>query len=320
MAFLNTAVFSFNQGDYIIVESGKKQLKEILAGNFVVEIPTHAVPLHNYQYNRDMKKSLQEMNPKFVCGTNLLNKNMLRRRATWNLNIHEAKYINHCVLLGVGAGHIGKFNTYTKKLLKRSLSSEYIHSVRDEEAKQMLESIGFKAINTGCVTLWDLNQEHCKKIPTQKANKVVFTLTDYKKDKEKDQLLIDILHKNYDELYFWVQGFGDLTYLQELQNTEDVKIIGSSVEEYTEFLRNTDCDFVGTRLHAGVKAMQEYKRAIIIIVDNRARSMKRDYDLNCIERNEIKENLEKYIQQDFSTMIKIADNNILKWKEQFKKQ
>lgn len=319
MAFLNTAVFSFNQGDYIIVESGKKQLNEILSGNFVVEIPTHAVALHTYQYNRDMKKNLQEMNPKFVCGTNLLNKNMLRRRATWNLNIHEAKYINHCVFVGVGAGNIGKFNAYTKKLLKRALSSEYIHSVRDEEAKKMLESIGFKAINTGCVTLWDLDQEHCKKIPTKKANKVVFTLTDYKKNKEKDQLLIDILHKNYDELYFWVQGFGDFTYLKELQNTDNIRIIGSSVEEYTEFLKNTDCDYVGTRLHAGVKAMQKYKRSIILIVDNRARSMKRDYNLNCIERDNIEKNLEDYINKEFQTNIKINEDKILQWKEQFKK-
>ena len=318
MAILNTAVFSFNQGDYIIMESAKNNLKDILRQNFIVEIPTHSPALHSYQYGKSIKKDLQEMNPKFVCGTNLLNKNMMRRRTTWNLKLHDAKYINNCVMVGVGAGNIGKFNWYTRKILKRALSREYIHSVRDEEAKQMLESLGFKVLNTGCITLWGLNKEHCDKIPIHKKEKVVFTLTDYKKDKEHDQKLIDILNKNYKELYFWVQGFGDLKYLDELENTDRVKIIGSSIEEYTEFLRDVECDFVGTRLHAGIKAIQEYKRSIIIIVDNRARSMKRDYNLNCIERDELEEKLEDFINSDIKTEIHINNNKIKEWKQQFK--
>lgn len=317
VALLNTAIFSFNQGDYIIMESAKKQLKDIVAKKFVVEIPTHAVPLHHYQYNKTMKKALREMNPKFVCGTNLLSKNMFKRRTTWNLNLYEAKHINNCVFLGVGAGNIGKINWYTKKLLKRALSTEYIHSVRDEEAKRMLESIGLKAINTGCVTLWNFDEEHCNKIPTKKSSKVVFTLTDYKKDKQKDQKLIDILNKNYEEVYFWVQGFGDLKYLNDLENTKNVQIIGSSVKEYTDFLQKNECDFIGTRLHAGIKAMQEFRRAIILIVDNRARSMKRDYNLNCIERENIDNELENYINEDFKTKVMINKKAIETWKKQF---
>ena len=56
MAILNTAVFSFNQGDYIIMESAKNNLKDILRQNFIVEIPTHSPALHSYQYGKSIKK------------------------------------------------------------------------------------------------------------------------------------------------------------------------------------------------------------------------------------------------------------------------
>lgn len=317
MGLLNTAIASFNKGDYIIVESAKKQLKEIIKDKFVIEFATHAPLLHTYQFDRNMKSNLEKLEIKFVCGTNLLSKTMFARRSSWNINIFEAKYMKECVLLGVGAGNFGKFDFYTKKLLHRSLSHKYIHSVRDEEAKKMLESIGFKAINTGCPTLWELNKRHCEKIPTQKNKKVIFTLTDYKKDIENDQLLINILNENYEEVFFWVQGFQDFEYLQSLKNIEKINIIYPDIDCYEEFLDNNECDYVGTRLHAGIKAMQKGKRSIIIIVDNRARSMRETYNLNCIERNETEKKLKEYICSTIVTDVKIDENIIKKWKEQF---
>lgn len=320
IALLNTSIFSFNRGDDIIMESAKKQLKPILKNNFVVEIPTHSPTFHLYEMlgkTNSFREKLDKIEWKFVCGTNLISKSMFSRKPLWNLNLLESKYLKNCILFGVGAGNIGDIDKYTKKLLKNVLSDKYIHSVRDEEAKQMLEKIGLRTINTGCPTLWSLTEEHCKKIEKQKSNKVVFTLTDYKKNEEKDQKLIDILNKNYKEIYFWVQGFGDYEYLKTLRNIENINIIGPSIEEYDEFLRNNKCDYVGTRLHAGIKSMQRYKRAIILIVDNRARSMQMDYNLNCIERNEIENKLESYINCEIETKVKINEKNIEIWKGQF---
>lgn len=323
IALLNTAVFSYNKGDYIIMEGIKKQLKSILDGNFVLEIPTHSPAFRRREMitipgkKNTYRDRLNSMDYKFVCGTNLLSKSMFSRYNTWNITLTESKYLDNCVLVGVGAGNIGKFDIYTKKLLKNVLSNKYIHSVRDEEARKMLQSLGLKAINTGCPTLWGLDKKHCQKIPKLKSEKVVFTLTDYKRDIEQDQRLIDILNKNYNEVYFWIQGFDDYNYLSDFKNIEKIKIIGPSVEEYNTFLINNECDFVGTRLHAGIKAMQNYRRTIIIIVDNRARSMKRDYNLNCIERNEIDTKLEKYINDSFETDIKLNEENIERWKKQF---
>ena len=325
IALMNTSIFSFNKGDNIIMESAKEQLKEILEGNFVLEFPTHTPVFRVREMIRIFGKKniirdrLERIDYKFVCGTNLLSKTMLSRFNSWNLTLAESKYLKGCIFLGVGASEqMGKFDKYTKKLLKNALSNEYIHSVRDEEAKKMLEDIGIKAINTGCPSLWNLNKEHCKKIKSNKSKNVIFTLTDYKKDLELDQKLINILNRNYENVFFWIQGFDDYKYLMNFKNIEKIKLIGPSVEEYDKFLVENDCDFVGTRLHAGIKAMQRYRRAIIIIVDNRARSMKRDYNLNCIERDNIDEQLETYINEDFKTDIHLNISNIEKWKNQFK--
>lgn len=322
IGLMDTSIMSFNQGDNIIMESTKYQLNDILKDNFVIKIPTHSPAFKRYEImpipgsKNILYNNIQRCNIKFICGTNLLENNMMRRQSTWDIKLKESKYLNGCVLVGVGAGRYGKVNYYTKRILLNSLSNKYIHSVRDEEAKKILEDIGLKAINTGCATLWGFDKEKCKKIETKKSENVVITLTDYKKDELMDQKLIDIINKNYKNVYFWIQGSEDLEYLKSFKNTENIKLIPPSVEEYQKFLENTQCDFVGTRLHAGIKAMQNNRRTIILIVDNRARSIKRDNNIVAIERNEI-ENLEAMINSEFKTEIKIDINKINKWKNQF---
>lgn len=319
----NTAIGSRNMGDYIIVQSAKRELRPIIRKSTIIELPTHTPPFRHFSvrklpFHKNTKSSeLKSYDYGFVCGTNLLEKNMLRRQAQWNITLREAKYLKNSVFVGVGAGTIGRINLYTRILLRRTLSDSYIHSVRDEEAKTMLEEIGLKAINTGCVTLWMLNKEHCEKIPQKKANKVVFTLTDYNQDKKNDRILIDILRRNYSELYFWVQGTKDMEYLRSITKINDINIIYPDYENYESFLKSNECDYVGTRLHAGVKAMQSLKRSIIVIVDNRARSIKRDNNIVAIERSDIDKSLEDMINSEFETKLSINQDAIAKWKGQF---
>lgn len=322
IALLNTAIFSFNMGDYIIVESAKKQLMEILNNAFVVEIPTHSPMFHVREFGIRRKNSfydkLQSFDYKFVLGTNLLAHNMRYKKTTWNINVIDTKYFGDAVLLGVGTDPKDeKINMYTRKLYKQVLSSKYKHSVRDGRTKRMLEDLGFDAINTGCSTMWGLNRAHCAEIPTSKRNTVIFTLTDYAKNYDADKKMIDILKQNYDRLYFWIQGFEDLEYLNQLCNRDNIEIIPPAIDDYSSFLDMHDCDFVGTRLHAAIKAMQKKKRSIIIGVDNRARDMAEDYGLHLIERTEI-DCLENKINQDFKTDIRINEANIKEFLAQFK--
>lgn len=322
IALMDTSIFTYNLGDQIIMESVKRQLAPVLKGNFVLNIPTHTPFCHNYEYYCDLlfKKNnvkIKDIDYKFVCGTNLLTGNMLNIKNNWNLNIFDSLILKNCILVGVGTNKKAKkTNWYTRRILKNVLSKDFIHSVRDENTKVFLEKIGFKAINTGCCTLWDLTPKHCKEIPTSKSNTVVFTLTDYSKNIQQDKKLIEILKNKYKNIYFWPQGLEDYEYFKKFDNTENIKIIDPSLDEYQKFLKENDCDYIGTRLHGGIKALQLKKRTIIISIDNRARNMGRDYNLFCVERDEI-DNLNTIIDEEFTTDIKLDFEKIEKWRSQF---
>lgn len=319
---MDTSVMSFNIGDQIIMESIHNELSSILKDSFIVNMPTHSPLFHFWEFSLrgkdSLRASLNNMDLKFVCGTNLLEKNMKKRKNSWNIHMLDSYYIKDFILVGVGSGPLNiNLNNYTRKLYKRILSSQYIHSARDESTKTLLKKLGLKAINTGCPTLWQLTKKHCCMIPTQKSDTVVFTLTDYMENIKKDKIFINILKKNYNNLYYWVQGSKDLDYLQKLNiNISEINIISPSLKSYNYFLENNTCDYVGTRLHAGIKAMQKKKRAIIIGVDNRARDMHATCNLNYIERNRI-DFLDNIINSEFETKININLSNIELFLKQF---
>lgn len=322
IAIMDTSIMSFNLGDQIIMESARKELKEIIDNSFVINMPTHSPLFHEYEFSirhkDSFRQSLEEVDLKFVCGTNLLSKNMKKRKNTWNINYREAKYFNDYILVGVGTDDLDSLaNKYTQKLYNRALSHKYIHSVRDEKTKQFLNELGFRAVNTGCVTMWSLDEEHCCKIPKKKSETVVFTVTDYKADPIKDKEMITTLLSEYNKVYCWLQGIMDQKYLYELGiGDKKINYITPSLEGYNNFLKSNECDYVGTRLHAGIKAMQCGKRAIIIGVDNRAKDINDTYHLNYLERENINQ-LKKYINDEIETEITIEKEEIRAFLGQF---
>ena len=325
IALMDTSIFTYNLGDQIIMESVKEQILPMFPNDFILNIPTHTPICHKYEYVLDKilhknNVKIKDLDYKFVCGTNLLTGNMLKIKNNWNMNIFDSYMIDNCILVGVGTNvNSDKINLYTKIILKNVLSEKYIHSVRDEKTKQFLENLGYNAINTGCCTLWKLTPDFCKKIPSQKSKNVVFTLTDYSKDIEKDQLLINILKSEYEKVYFWPQGLEDYEYFNSLDKISNITIIDPSLQKFEEFLNNNECDYIGTRLHGGIKAMQCKKRSIIIAIDNRARNMGRDYNLNIIERNDLN-NLNVLINSNIISNVSLNFSAIKKWKEQFKSE
>ena len=129
--------------------------------------------------------------------------------------------------------------------------------------------------------------------------------------------MIDILKKNYEDVYYWPQGYNDMLYFNTLSNIQDIKVLGGNLEAYTDFLDNANTDYVGTRLHGGIFAMQHYKRTIIISVDERAMEMDKTHNLKCICRDKLNDLLEEQINSSWSTEIKINQKEINNWKEQF---
>ncbi len=315
----NTACGSQNVGDYIIYDSIKREIKDIITNDFLVEYATHTPISHWYQNTNKnpLYRYCQEAQYKFIAGTNILQYHMMRPWANWNVNICNCAPYKNSILIGAGINpNRPAMDTYTKHLYRKILSKEYVHSTRDEKTKQVLESLGLRAINTGCATTWCLTKEHCAKIPTVKAKNTIFTLTDYKKDPIQDQLLINILLENYDNVAYWVQGAEDFSYLKSLKNTERITIIPPHLAAYQHALADGNVDYVGTRLHAGIFAMQNLVRSVIISIDNRTRDMKKSYSLNTIERRDI-HNLDKILKSNIVTNININEKGIKAWKGQF---
>lgn len=316
---LSPAIATSNLGDEIIMECVEKELEPIIGNSFIYRLPTHVSSFHWYQVLRNSQAlcTYSQCRYKFVGGSNLLVKNMLTHYPQWNMNLFNCKPFSGSILVGVGAGAGDKTNFYTRRLYRRVLNHELIHSVRDERSKEFVESLGLKAINTGCATMWRLTPEFCRTIPSSKASRVVFTLTSYSPDPVQDQALVDILKRNYEKVLFWVQDSYDLAYLAQLKGTSDIEVIKPSKEEYDRLLSQEDIDYVGTRLHAGIYAMRHRKRSVIIVIDERAREINRSNNLVCIERSEVADSMERLIQSTFNTEIRMPLEDIERWKTQF---
>jgi polysaccharide pyruvyl transferase WcaK-like protein len=211
-----------------------------------------------------------------------------------------------------------KINLFTRIAYKYLFKKDFLHSVRDSYTYRKLKNIGINnVINTGCPTMWCLTQSHCQKVPKVKSKRVVFTLTDYKKNVERDNYMISVLNNEYDEVYFWPQGYGDFSYFSSLDGIDNVTLVPPHVLDFDQLLDEGDIDFIGTRLHGGIRALQKLKRTLIIGVDNRANELHKDFNLPVLDQTEI-EKLSRIINQDIITDIKLPLDNINAFLAQFK--
>lgn len=316
----DTAVASLNMGDEIIKYSIQKNWPELYSNNYIITMPTHTPTFHLWQHilARGIRK-YNDVDYSFICGTNLLYTDMIRPYPLWNIYLHNTMIQRNVICLGTGIGaNSKKVNAYTRALYKKVLSKEFTHSVRDEKAKALLESIGLKAVNTGCPTLWGLTEDFCKKIPKRKTQKAIFTLTEYHSDFESDKFMIDTILNNYQKVYFWPQSIKDLEYLQSIYPLERFTIINPNLISYENILLNEDIDYIGNRLHGGIFSLQHKHRTIIIGIDYRAMEMHKTFSIPYILRENISE-LDNMINSEWGTHISgINYDAISAWKAQFK--
>ncbi len=319
IVLFDPSIRSLNKGDEIIMRSAEEQLSELLKDAFAIKSGTHtpAVTIYQNDYKSAETRFYLDADFKFICGSNLMWKSLWGRKPILNINPFNCKPYYDSILMGVGLGRKKQtVDSYTRHLYKKVLSNNYIHSTRDDETKQFVESLGFRAINTGCPTTWKFTPQFCKGIASTKSDTVIFTLTDYLQNKAFDQKMIDILLSKYKHVYFWIQGAYDLAYFQTLTHTESIRIIEPSVEAFNSFLSSRMTDYIGTRLHAGMYALQHKRRAIIVAIDNRTTDMGKSYHMNIINRDEI-EGLEQMIEQDLPFDFGLNESNIQEWMSQF---
>jgi len=309
----NPSITTLNVGDNIIFDSVERELAPVLEGAFRVDVSTH-LPM-----NKLFLRLLSDADYKFACGTNLL-RNMHERFRQWDIKLSNASKVGPVILVGVG-WQKGKYplTPYSRAVYQKVLSREHIHSVRDEYTAEQLRKIGFtNVINTGCPTLWKLTPEYCAKIPQDRAEEVVYTLTDYHRDAAKDKMTVSCLNKAYSKVYLWLQGYEDYEYAKDLGILDQVELVNPTLKAYDEVLSRENIEYIGTRLHGGIRALQHGRRTMIIAVDGRALEKKKDINLPVIDRNTLDaDQLHEIIEKPRKTDMKIHFKEIQEWKKQF---
>lgn len=317
----DTAIGTFNRGDDIILNSAEECLAPLLNRSYVMRLGTHINNLNIYHYLKNSKKVkfADDCDYKFILGTNLLTSNVVRSIGQWSVGPLSKRLYKNSILAGVGITKTNQKPTaLTRAFYKDILRRDIAHSVRDEQSKQMLESIcDVKVINTGCPTLWGLTPEVCGAIPVKKAPNVVFTVSGQTKyqNPERDQLLLSTVESNYDKIYFWVQTYEDEGYFKSLKHTKDVQYV-YSLKEYESICENGNVDYVGTRLHGGIFAMQHNVRSVIVEIDHRAKGFREINHINTIERDKL-EGLADFINGEIKTEVSLREKEIKEWLGQF---
>lgn len=312
---LDTSIATRNTGDLIIMEAARGVIETLLIDRQLIYFPTHE---KLSGYGRKLQ-GLVALN--IACGSNLLHSHMGLIRQ-WQVGVRDAFAFSPTVLMGVGWRSHKKRQTdaYTRWLLRRLLSANMIHSVRDSYAEQKVKELGFERVsNTGCHTTWVLTEAHCAEIPTSRGEEAIVVLTDYSPDKERDSHLMDLCLKMYKRVHFWCQGTEDLAYLQELGYRDRVAIVPPSLAAYRAILADTrrSLDYVGTRLHGGIYALRHKRRSVIVGVDHRANEMGRDLNLPVINRYAQPRDLEQMVGDNLKTEVKLPLVKIREWQDQF---
>ncbi|WP_308533447.1 polysaccharide pyruvyl transferase family protein [uncultured Leuconostoc sp.] len=321
---LDTSNNTENMGDFIIMDSVQKQLRKIFPDDFFINASTHeTIGKKTHEWHREAAYT-------FLGGTNLLSGRYIgKNRAQWRFGFTDSKYINDVIGLAVGWQSDRKYTRTKdipfvfaqKKLYKNSMNDKILHSVRDSFTQKRMLEYGIGSINTACVTMWDLTPEHLQNIKQTKSSTVVMTLTDYRRDQEflesyRDMLLI--LIKNYQQIFLWVQSAADIDLLAELGFAEEdrIMLLSPTLQALDNVLNKEDIDYVGTRLHAGIRALQHGRRTVVIEVDNRAREIARDTNLKTLNYQNISK-LDALINSTFDMDIHVPFDQIERWKSQF---
>jgi len=308
VVLFDTGIGTANAGDYIIMENCYRQLEGVLELKNATHVSTHIYPENCKQIEGEYK---------VVCGTNILSGRM-RHYGLWKLPRDLSNY-HDITLMGVGfdSNDTG-WDIYSKLLLRYMLSKKGSHSVRDSFSERKLKSMGIKnVLNTGCPTMWNLTPEHCAAISKSKAKNVVCTLTDYCRDEQNDKAMLEILLANYEKVYLWLQGSEDLDYIRQLGYEDRLVLVKSTLKDYDAVLVQDDLDYVGTRLHAGIRALSKGHRSLIISIDNRAECISADTGLPILKREDVPIALADRVNSDVETNVVLPWENISRWKGQF---
>lgn len=278
---------SLNLGDLIISEAVRVELQELFPDSHIDAISSHAI------LGKKQVDQVKQSDYCFVGGTNLLSSDAMAFRG---MPISDKKLIylfppvKNLILMGVGwgFGYGESVRFKTRLFYKKIFRSDVIHSCRDNySASKFQQATSKQTLNTCCPSTWRLKNISNQRKTT--SRECLFTLTDYAMDPGADNAMIKLLLEHFEKLWFFPQGSGDLEYIQTLSmyadNKSRIVVLSHDYEAFKQLANEPGLTYVGTRLHAGIKALESGMDAVIIAVDNRAEEIHHDTNLPVIKRS-----------------------------------
>lgn len=313
VAIFDPAIATRNVGDEIISEAARHQIRRVLPQAFQATIPTHErIGARSWRFGRQARHGL-------IAGSNILTANMLTDRQ-WRLRPWDTAFVHGLIGLGVGwRAYKQSRNRLSDMMMRRVLSKTGWHSVRDEHTRQELMARGItNVLNTACVTMWDLDVEGLASLPLKKSHRVVTTVN-VGQQMEGEVKFLEMLCAEYEEVYIWRQGIDDEPYVDALTaQLPKLNKLNPTLEAYDELLIDPKgVDFVGNRLHGGVRALQHGRSAIIMSVDNRASEIARDTNLPVMSLTDGLDAIRNRLRNPCKIEVRLPNEAIAKWRAQF---
>ncbi|MBI5371161.1 MAG: polysaccharide pyruvyl transferase family protein [Sphingobacteriales bacterium] len=316
----NNGAPAFNLGDMIIYDAVMKILSEIFQKHEILRISSHE------WFAKKQKKILNGSLLNIMGGTNVLTsdiRNFPRMTPEKKKGFYLFPGFNNLVLLGTGwEKYQSKPDWATIIYYYRILNKKYFHSVRDEYSlNQLKKAYVPNVLNTSCPTTWELDRDFIN-VFQPNYNSIFFTLTNYYPNHTIDNNLLKyIFDSGQSNLIFFPQTAVDLDYLSSLENYRNnkskIKILKTEYSEFLHFVHSEKFNYIGSRLHAGIRCLQLGNPTLIFAVDNRALEIRKDTGLNILARTDFTL-LQKWIKGEYRPeRIQLPEDNISIWKKQF---
>ena len=315
----NSGEPSDNLGDLIISEDIRRILADLFPKENFIPVSPH-LPFASKE-----KQIINSANFVFVGGSNILTSDI---RHFPRLSPEKIKgfYLfpgfKNLVLIGTGWNRYDtKPDWATRIFYRKILHRKLLHSLRDQYSANHLQSARIaNLLFTGCPTTWNLDPYFRNSFEAK--HPILCTLTDYNRNVDQDnQLLYNVVEYSNSITYFYPQGSEDISYLQSLtfyqNNKSKFKSLPRCYNHFKDIISDGRLNYIGTRLHAGIKCLQHKIPSLIIGIDNRAWEMGQDLSLPVVARNETSI-IGHWVEKKRATStIKLPYENIKKWKDQF---
>jgi len=306
VCLLDTSLASLNLGDQIIVDSCMPFISKNC--EIVSVLPTHRLP------NSEEYRAANTLGPDVMLflGTNVLSGNAFRLKQ-WPVNRRLRNFIaGRTVMMGVGwwSDQSSEFTSQTLKFYREIAMRGVPWSVRDLATLHKMESIGVEAVFTGCPTTWNLSNFST---PVAGA-KIVSTLTSYRRNRKVDREWVKSLMSQC-EVFWWPQSVADTSYMVSIGVPRE-RILSVDVRVLRHVLLNWAEGYLGTRLHAGILALQLGVPTAVIQVDNRTRELGQDQSIPTVLRDS--EEIAKLLGNPKSGSIFVPETQINSWLEQLR--